>query len=203
MLVNPQMEWNRTVEQITFQIRGIAPCLMQSDKLSNPLDPLKREQAKLTSKRGNKKTEDDIAEIMHIDYLGSFYYTKELGPYWPGQNIERMLRDAAKLTREGKDIERGVSVLDPSPLQYNGPRTPETLYKDPNFVDVRSVVVQGKRVMRCRPIFREWEVEFTATYDPSVVDRESLIRFCETAGRVIGLSTYRPRFGRFEVVSTH
>ena len=76
------------------------------------------------------------------------------------------------------------------------------MYEDrERFVDMRSVVIQQKRTMRCRPIFHEWEVKFTAMHDPDVINREDVIGFAGTAGRMIGLSTFRPRYGRFVVVS--
>jgi hypothetical protein len=55
--------------------------------------------------------------------------------------------------------------------------------------------------MRTRPIFPEWELEFTVEYSPDLVQRDRLEEWVEVAGRQIGLSDWRPNYGRFEVVS--
>lgn len=190
------------METIKFRFKGVAPALMQSERLANPLDPLTKELKKITGKK--KKTDVDHEEMARIEFLGSLYCDKTIGPYWPGQNLDRMFCDAAKMSRRGQDVKRAFMILDDRvPLLYDGPRTPEGLYADAErFVDMRSVVIQQKRTMRCRPIFRDWAVEFEAAFDPEVLNRTDVTGFAEVAGRMIGLSTYRPRFGRFTVVST-
>lgn len=184
------------MDTMKIRIQGSAPTIMQCDRLVNPFDPITRELKKITAKR--KKTDADLEEIDRLKFLGSLYYDPEIGPYWPAQNIDRMIFDAAKLSRRGQDIKRAFMVLDDAvALIYDGPRTPEELYKDDRFVDRRSVVIKGQRVMACRPIFREWEVAYECAFDPDVLNRDDIIGFHATAGQFIGLSTYRPRFGRF------
>jgi hypothetical protein len=188
------------MDTMTIRLKGSAPTIMQCDRLVNPFDPITRELKKITAKR--KKTDADLEEINRLKFLGSLYYDVKLGPYWPGQNIDRMIFDAAKLSRRGQDIKRAFMVLDDRvPLIYDGPRTPEELYADERFTDIRSVVIRGQRVMTCRPIFREWEVEYECAYDPDVLNPDDVTAFHKTAGQFIGLSTYRPRFGRFLVAS--
>jgi hypothetical protein len=189
------------METISFHLKGTAPTLMQSERLANPLDALAKQLKTVTSKR--KKTDADYEEIARIKFMGSLYWDEKLGPFWPGQNIDRMFLDAAKLSKRGMDVKRAFMTLDDRvPLIYDGPRTPDALYamRD-RFVDERSVVVQKSRIMMTRPIFREWEVKFEAAFDPEVIDRADVAGFAKTAGQMIGLSTYRPRFGRFQVVS--
>lgn len=189
------------MESIKFHFRGTAPAMMQSERLANPLDPLAKELKKITGKR--KKTDADYEDIARIKFMGSLYYDTKLGPYWPGQNLDRMFGDAARLSKRGQDVKRAFMTMDDRiPLIYDGPRTPESLYamRD-RFVDERSVVVQRARIMMTRPIFREWAIKFEAAFDPEVLNREDVTAFANTAGQMIGLSTYRPRFGRFVVVS--
>jgi hypothetical protein len=187
------------MDSIKIQLKGSSPTIMQCDRLVNPFDPLTRALKTLTAKR--KKTDADLEEIHRIKYAGSLYLgDAKIGPYWPGINIDRMIVDAAKLSRRGMDIKRAFMVLDDMvPLIYDGPRTVDKLYADSRFVDIRSVVIRGQRVMTCRPIFRDWAVEFEAAFDPDVLNREDVIGFFATAGQFIGLSTFRPRFGRFTV----
>lgn len=184
------------MEIIKFRIKGHAPCMMQNERLANPLDPIAKEIKKITSKR--KKTDADYEEIFRLEYLGNLYCDPKLGPYWPAQNIDRLFVDGGKKTRRGTDIKEAfMCIEDINPLIYDGPRTPEQLYEDKRFVDIRSVVIRGSRTMRCRPIFRDWELEFTAMFDPEVLNHADLVAICVTAGQRVGLSTFRPRFGRF------
>jgi hypothetical protein len=186
------------MDTLTIRLKGSAPTIMQCDRLVNPFDTITRQLKTITAKR--KKTDADLEEINRLKFLGSLYYEPKIGPHWPGQNIDRMIFDAAKLSRRGQDIKRAFMVMDDMvPLIYDGPRTPEELYADARFVDIRSVVIRGQRVMTCRPIFREWKVEYECAYDPDVLNRDDVVAFHATAGQFIGLSTYRPRFGRFGV----
>lgn len=190
------------MDTIKFHFKGSAPAMMQSERLANPLDTLAKQLKTITGKR--KKTDADYEEIARIKFLGSLYYDERLGPYWPGQNLDRMFCDAAKLSKRGMDVKRAFMTLDDKiPILYDGPRTPEAMYAQRDrFVDERSVVVQKSRIMMTRPIFREWEIKFEAAFDSEVINREDVIAFAKTAGQMIGLSTYRPRFGRFLVVPT-
>lgn len=190
------------MDMIKFHFRGTAPALMQSERLANPLDPMTKKLKEFTGKR--KKTDADYEEIARIKFMGSLYFDERIGPYWPGQNLDRMFCDAAKLSKRGQDVKRAFMTMDDKiPLLYDGPRTPEAMYAQrERFVDERSVVVQRARIMMTRPIFREWDVKFDAAFDPDVINREDVVSFANTAGQMIGLSTYRPRFGRFTVVSS-
>ena len=194
-----EIEMDRSL--VNVRIAGITPCLMQSDYLVNPLTPEAKRNREINAKK-TRKTDDDRIEQSFIEYKASLYYDNDIGPYWPAANILRCLRDAAKMTREGKDVERGLDILEnKNPLIYDGPRTPEELFKNLDFVDCRSVIIAGKRVMRYRPIFHSWELQFGLLYDRSIFrDLATVRRIVEAAGRYIGLSTYRPKFGQFEIV---
>lgn len=189
------------METIKFTIRGTHAALMQGERLANPLDPLTRQLKAITGKK--KKTDADYEEMARIEFLGGLYHDQKLGPYWPAQNLDRMFLDAARLSKRGQDVKRGFMVIDDRvPLQYDGPRTPEGLYAQAErFVDVRSVVIMGKRTMRTRPTFRDWGASFEAAFDPEILNRADVVEFANVAGRLIGLGTFRPRFGRFDVIS--
>jgi hypothetical protein len=186
-----------------FRIKftGTAPLLMHNSRLSNPLDDVSRAMKKIHGKR--KKTEEDHEEIARLEHAGSLYLDPDIGPYIPGQNISRALVDGAKLSRRGKDIERGVFIkTDVNPLSYRGPRDAAGLWNDKNFRDMSSAKVGVSRVMRCRPIFREWAVEADGILDPSVIDLSDLAAIAETAGQMVGLGDWRPRHGRFTATVT-
>ncbi|MGD9604456.1 MAG: hypothetical protein AB7V59_21790 [Gammaproteobacteria bacterium] len=178
---------------------GTTPLLMHNARLSNPLDEIAKAMKRVTSKR--TKTEEDHEELARLEHLGGLYLDPDLGPYLPGQNFERCLVDAARITKSGKKIERGVFVeTNVNPLAYTGPRDVDGLWKDENFRHSASVKVGTNRVTRTRPQFRQWAVEAEGQYDPAVINLDELAEIAGTAGRMIGLGDWRPRYGRFEAL---
>lgn len=175
---------------------GTHPLLMHNARLSNPLDTIAKEMKKVTSKR--VKTDEDHEELARLEHSGSLYLDSEVGPYIPGQNFERCLVDAARITKSGKKIERGVFVeTNVNPLSYDGPRDLDGLWKDENFRHAASVKIGTSRVTRTRPQFRQWLAEAEGTYDPAIINLAELQEIATTAGLMIGLGDWRPRFGRF------
>ncbi len=185
---------------ITFEVRGVAPTIMHNGQLSNPMNPIVRKMKEFTAKK-NKKTDDDLVELARLEFLGSLYLDKKSRPCWPGENIETMIRYAARTERRGKDVEKAILCDGNWPLVYDGPKDPEKLWEDARFRSYRPVKVGQSRVMRSRPIFVDWSLTFTVHYNPEQVNRDDVIRWIDIAGREIGLSEWRPKHGRFDVVS--
>lgn len=189
------------MKQTTITITGRSPLLMHSDTLANPLHPLKKEIAAYTSKR--KKTDDDHEMIAYLEWKAGMYHDSETGPYLPGRMVKAALIRAATKTKEGPKVRSGLIILnDKNRLEYTGPRDIDKLWKDGKYVDMRSVVVQRARTMRCRPVFHDWACTVTVAYDESVLDKADILRFFDTAGQLVGVGDYRPEnggdFGRFD-----
>lgn len=182
-----------------FEIEGISPLIMHSDRLVNPIDPAKLEIAKLTGLK--KKTPDVYEQIARLEFLAGLYIDAEAGPYIPAINVERLLRDSAAKWRAGKDVVSCVMVMDDKiKLVYDGPRQADKLADTPRFRDFRSVVLQRARVMRCRPIFMQWSAAFDVWIDDTdIVEPAKVKEFIEFGGKRLGLCDFRPRFGRFKV----
>lgn len=177
-------------------ITGTAPMLMHNGRLANPLDPATQALKALTAKR--KKTDDDLIDIARAEFLGGLYIDPDVGPYVPGENIERVILDAAKLTKNGMNVKRGLFIeTDVNPIAYHGPRTAEGLWEDENFRLIRTVRNQQNRVSRCRPMFTDWRTSAEGTLDESVLDFRTLAAIVEQAGAYVGLGDWRPRYGRF------
>lgn len=180
----------------TITIEGTAPLLMHNSRLANPLDPATKALKKVTSKR--QKTDDDHAEMARLEFLGGLYVDPDIGPYIPGENLWRALYDAAKKFKQGVKVKEGVFIsTDVNPLGYTGPRDAEDLWSNENFRHMASVKVGMQRVMRCRPTFREWRVQADGILDPNILEPSDLANIAETAGSLVGLGDWRPRFGRF------
>lgn len=187
------------MKSATYTIRGITPLLMHSERLANHFDPLTREIKAVTGKR--KKTEDDHIEIARLEWLGGLYHDADAGIHLPGYNVFSALVTGGKVHKLGTAIKRAALVQeDKIPLVYTGPKDPDKLFADKSFVDMRSVKVGTSKVLRCRPIFRQWQCAFTLLYEESVLQRADIDRVVSDTGSMIGIGDYRPRFGRFEVV---
>jgi len=186
----------------TYRIKGLAPTMMHNGRLVNPLDPIVKEHAKLTAKR--KKSDEDHEEIARLEFLGALYMStngkQKSRPCWPSENIHAMLVEAAKSERLGKVFTGSILVAGEFPLDYNGPTDPEKLWAKEEFRDTRKVGIQQSSLMRTRPIFREWELVFEVQYLSDKLEPETVDRIVEYAGQHVGLSDYRPRFGRFELL---
>lgn len=191
------------METVRMQFTGIVPLLMHRPTTVNPLEDATREIKALTSLHTSKKTPDVHAQIMRLDWDAGLYHAPDIGAYLPGVNVETCLRDSGKVNRLGTAVTRGVIVVeDRIPLivpQQNGRVLSRQELWDQNLKDYRRVGNQQNSVMRCRPCFPQWRIEFSILLNEEILDRADLVRIAERAGMAIGLGDYRPRFGRFEV----
>jgi hypothetical protein len=187
------------MKSATFTIRGITPLICHNERLANPFDDLTKSIKAITGKR--KKTEDDLLEMARLEWLGGLYFSPEAGIHMPGYNILAAIIGGGKMHKLGTAIKRAALVQeDTVPIQYEGPKDPDALFKQKAFVDMRSVKVGTSKVLRCRPIFRDWRLTFTLLYEETALQLEDIDRVLRDCGAMVGLGDYRPRFGRFEVV---
>lgn len=169
--------------------------LCHNIRLSDPLDPIVRAIKEISGKR--KKTDEDLERIERLEFEGGLYLSSD-GPVLPGANIEKCLVEGARVTKQGKQVERGLIVTEMDvPIRYDGPRAVEDLWAEPQFRSRMSVKVSTSRIMRCRPMFPEWTLELTATVDPGQLNLDALQAIVADAGAMVGLGDYRPRYGRF------
>lgn len=192
------------MQSISLRLTGMSPLLMHNGRSANPLDPEVKMHKSLTGKR--KKTDADQEAIAASEWRISLYFDDDIGPYMPGGNVLAAMRDGARMSKKGRDISRGLLMeAERLPLIYKGPRTIDKLQADPAFTDLRMVGVQRVKLLRCRPIFREWALEPTFFYDPDIFNRETVIEIAMAAGKYCGLGDYRPSspsggsHGRFDV----
>lgn len=183
-------------------LTGLSPIILHSDRGANPLDPDVKAHKELTSKR--KKTDEDHEAIAESEWRLGLYWDAEHGPYIPGMNARASLVGGAKFNKLGATVKRStIPLLERIPLQYEGPRGIDELWKAGTFTDVRSVGVGQARIMRCRPIFRLWSLPFHFSFDPEQMDESQVKTALEQAGTMLGLGDYRPEkgglFGRFRV----
>lgn len=160
--------------------------------------------------RAEDETSDEYDERMwreraHYDAKGKCVI--------PASSLHKALIAAAKFRNEkipgegaktwAKRFGAGIMVLDHAPI------TPVTT-KDSIVCTIVHVPADGlpggtKRVHRRFPIFQEWGSTVEITVVDGLISEDVFTRHMETAGKFVGLGTYRPSSpspgtnGRFEV----
>jgi hypothetical protein len=184
----------------TYRVRGISPMILHNGQLANPLNEHAKALKAVTGKR--KKTDSDYEEMARIEWKGGLYLDEKERPIFPAENIEAAILAAAAKLKLKSQIKPSLLVDDPAVITHDGPKTLAGLAKDKRFVDTRGVrnPGSGSRVMRTRPIFHRWELEFDVSFDDEDINPNQMDEIVRIAGKSIGFSDYRPKFGRFEVV---
>jgi hypothetical protein len=146
---------------------------------------------------GDKKLNDEERRETAKQYL----YTDNKGRVvQPSAHIEGAMIKAAtdfRLAGAGKKtykdvVKAGVFVFPEMIVHKNQDWT----------VDSRSVVNQTThgRSMSYRPRLEDWELSFELEVTDPRADADAIKGILENAGAYKGIGSYRPRFGRFEVV---
>jgi len=190
-------------EAFRVHIKGRCPLIMHNGQLADPLNDYAKAIKRLTSKR--KKTDDDYEAISYCEWEGGLYVDESGKPCVPGENIERAFYDASKTQKLGQKAKIAILSDGNWPVIYDGPKDVEALKKDKRFRDTRGVrnPGSGARIMRTRPIFRIWELRFDLSFDTEHFNKDQIVDILGVMGRTIGLLDYRPKFGRFQVVSVN
>lgn len=194
------------MQEIRVRLTGTRPLLMHSARTIDPMDPFVRAMKRITSKQAKQKTDEDLLELQRLEWLAGAYTDDhddpENGrPILTEDHALATLVAGAKRSRNGSKVKRAVlATAEPfSHLKYKGPKKLGELYEIQDFRDCRPVGVNNKSVMRTRPKFRDWSVEFGYLLDEQEMDPADVIHALEEAGKYVGMCDFRPRYGRFEV----
>ena len=189
------------MKHIHIAIKGETTLIMHSCQCVNPLHPLSLQMKKITSIR--KKTEEDLIKLSDLEWEAGLYWDNDIGLYMPAENIEATIREGAKARKKGKDIAKAFSVLELKiPVDIGEKLTLDQMRSDYRFRDVRAMKVKMARVMRTRPRFNNWKLEFDAAYDEKLLDFQSVVDAIEYAGQYVGLCDSRPKYGKFVATVT-
>lgn len=127
-------------------------------------------------------------------------YQQDGVPYWPGENLRQCLIAASSRTKIGRrsassDMAAALYV-DPFAIPIDGAWE----------VDARPVVIPATRgrIVRYRPIFKDWRLSFQLQVDTDLVDLGTVRHIMDDAGNYVGIGDFRPQkkgpHGRFQVV---
>lgn len=169
---------------INCTIKGIAPLL------HNRFPDEENEEGKSKRKSVRLPAIDEARRSLYLDSNGN--------PYQPANHIEgAMIKAAVQFKLDGKktykDLVRSGVFVTPDQIPCNA--TWE--------IDRRSAVIPSTkgRIMVSRPMFKEWVLNF----DLNIVDDRAEVvvikEILQYAGLYVGIGTFRPKFGRFEVLT--
>jgi hypothetical protein len=190
------MEKAMVSDFVTLRLIGIRPLLMHAGRLCDPLDPIACELARITGKR--LKTASDHREIARIEWYGGLWLA-DGAPCIPAEAIEAAFIAGAKMQRRGKQAAAGIEVDGPAKLFYDGPQDIDELWKQERFRLRVPVRVGTARTMRTRPRFDSWNVDFKASFLPSLLSPSLIADIFAASGFARGIGDWRPKFGRFRV----
>ena len=147
----------------------------------------------------NKKVSKKKIYIPEEEAEKACYRGKDGMLYQPSEHIyQAMVQASTDFKFEGrktyKEVVKAGIVVEPEFIPHNKNTWDE--------IDARRVNVQRSAVVRWRPRLNEWELEF----DIQIIDDENITPsilkdILDRAGQLKGIGDYRPRFGRFQVVS--
>jgi hypothetical protein len=184
-------------QSLKLKIVGVCPLLMHNGRLADPSYNFSQAMSPIRAKR--KKTEADLEELAHLEYLGSLYLYNQ-NPCIPGEVLESTLINGAKKLRIGPQAKSGILCDGMYELEYDGPKNAHELWNDLRFRLTVGVRVQQNRIMRTRPKFNEWATNIEVKYLPDIISERQIREIVEIAGRSVGLCDWRPRYGRFKIV---
>jgi hypothetical protein len=184
-------------EKATFKIKGVSPLLMHNGQTADPMNYFAKEIKKISGKKA--KVEADYREMSRLEFQAGLYL-QDGAVVIPGRMVEAAFIKGAMKSKRGPAAKAGVFIDEDFPLIYDGPTDPNALFEDDNFKFIAAVIVQRNRVMRTRPMFRDWSANITVSFLEDQLNPSAIKDIMKTVGELIGYGDWRPKFGRFEIV---
>lgn len=186
------------MEILKVKLTGIVPLVVHCGQLANPMNPIVKAIKVITGKR--KKTDEDILEIARLEWLGSLYLNADKQYVLPGVGIESAVKDAAKMSKLGRVINRAVMVPADPLIEFPMMKlSPDALWEREEHRLQKMMKVGTSKVLRTVPQFPVWSVDVELSYLPDQIDRQTLLNVLGDCGRLNGMFEYRPHWGRFQV----
>lgn len=179
------------VDTIQAEIMGLTPLLLHNGRTANPLDAYAKKMKALTSKRN--KTEEDIEELLMVQWESSLYWHDEIGLYMPSENLYTAFHKGAKKFKLGSKCS---AITFPEPLGYPiitaNHKNYVALKADPLNKFVKTVVVQKSKTISCRGIFNVWSMKFELEFETTVFDANEIKTILANMGQRVGLGVWTP-----------
>lgn len=186
------------VQKYIVRLKGKSPLVLHNNQCVDPRNSLKKQMAAITNKKG-KKTEADLEELERLEFMSGLYMCPQAGPVIPRANIRRMLIDGARKDKNGKEFESGIFLSDDAAIEYQGPRDAEGMWgQRDQFAWTTVVKNQRSSILRTRPRFKDWQIQFEVLTEDSIVSRDMLETALGRASVMCGIGDGRSiGYGRF------
>jgi hypothetical protein len=185
---------------LRVEIAGDGGMVMHNGQTANPLNPYAKAIKQISGKR--KKVDADHEAMAEIEWEAGLYLDDDKGVYLPGYVVEACIVNGAKKTKDGQTAKTCLFVdgdaqffVDSKPVKL------DELRGNPKYQLAVPVKVQTSRVMRTRPMFKNWSSKFTLLVMKDVANTVAVKSWVENAGSLVGLCDWRPRYGRFRITS--
>jgi len=183
-------------QTLQFRLTSSCPMLMHNGQTADPLNKWSKLIKKISGKRA--KTDEDHERISYLEFMAGLYMSED-GPILPSYLIDAVIIKGANLSKEGTLAKSGMFAPTYAVLEYEGPRVAEELWEHGGFTDRQPARVSGARIIRTRPIFRQWSTIVTVNVEPEIINPSLISDWLITAGKRIGVGDWRPQHGRFTV----
>lgn len=187
---------------VQFQIAGVSPLLCHNGQTADPRNTFAKAMKAISAKR--KKTDADYDEMARLEWLAGLYRSGG-DLVIPDYVLESVFINGAKKSKRGTQAKCGMFFTQHASLQFEGKpsviddESLALMFQSGDFTHTIGVKVSMSKVMRTRPIFRNWSLTAVAQYDPDVLNLRDLEDIAEDAGRLVGIGDWRPKHGRFDV----
>jgi hypothetical protein len=192
-----------SLPQLTATMKGVSALLCHNGQTADPRNRFSKAMKAISSKR--KKVDADFEQMAKLEWTAGLYL-RDGRLVLPDHVMESCFIGGAKKSKNGVQAKCGVFFDGDAVLSYDGqPTEPLTedvldeMFESGQFSHTVGVKVGMSKVMRCRPVFRNWSAVVTFSYDPDVLNRREVEDIFHDAGRLVGVGDWRPKFGRFEV----
>ena len=179
---------------VRYRLTSSAPLIQHNGQTADPTNKWAKAIKQISGKRN--KTDADYEEMARLEFLAGLYMGPD-GPVLPAKVIDGLIVTAAKKTKEGQTAKSGIYCLEPSTLEYEGPREASELWADEDFRFSAIVRIRSARVVRMRPIFQDWSATINVSMEDTILNVGQLDDWMHVAGTQIGIGDWRPQYGRF------
>ena len=185
---------------LSFRLSGQSPLLCHNGQTADPRNSYAKAMKAISGKR--KKTDADLEELARIEWLAGLYRTSN-DLVVTSHILESAFVAGAKKSKRGQQAKSGLFVPDHASLMFEGKpgvindETLNQMYESDAYTFTCGVKVGMSKVMRTRPIFKDWSLVVTVQYDPDLLNQQEVKDFVVDAGRQVGIGDWRPKYGRF------
>lgn len=179
------------VDKMQVSIQGITPLLLHNGQTANPLNVYAKRMKAVTSKK--KKTEEDLEDLLNIQWESGLYWDDNLGLHMPSENLFAAFLKAARKHKLGGECSE-VSFCDPIgyPIITENHKNLDKLKADPTNKFIKTVVIKKSKTVACRPIFKSWKLDFDLEFERSAWDANVIKTVLVTWAQRIGLGVWTP-----------